>query len=115
MAFVLCTGIDPVLMHTRQLILEKAGHTVIGVLDEHKLRQACAAHNFDVAVIGQTVSRQTKERVLRLIRENCPSAKILELHMEYEGRVLQEADAALPVPIDVPQQLAEVVATLAGE
>jgi hypothetical protein len=115
MALVLCTGVDPVLMHTRQLILEKAGHTVIGALDERSLEKACATHKFDVAVIGQTVSAQAKQRILQVIREKCPTAKILELHREYEGRVLKEADAGLPVPIDVPQKLAEVVASLAGE
>jgi hypothetical protein len=118
MALVLYTGVDPVLMRTRQLILERAGHTVIGVVDEHgassALEKACATHSFDVAVIGQTITPQIKHRLLQIIRKNCPSAKILELHREYEGQVLKDADAALAVPIDVPQTLADVVSSLAG-
>jgi DNA-binding NarL/FixJ family response regulator len=115
MALVLCTGVDSVLMHTRALILENAGHTVIGVMDERNLKEVCATNNFDVAVVGQTMAAQAKQRVLRLIRENCPSAKILELHREYEDQALKEADAALAVPFDVPGQRAEVVTSLAGE
>jgi hypothetical protein len=115
MALVLCTGVDPVLMHTRQLILERAGHTVMGATDEPNLKEVCASYKFDVAVIGQNISAQMKHRILRLIRENCPSAKILELHGEYEGQTLNEADAALAVPFDLPGRLAEVVTSLAQE
>jgi hypothetical protein len=115
MALVLCTGVNPILMHTRQLILERAGHTVIGVVDEHSLEKVCATHSFDVAVIGQTITPQIKHYMLQIIRKNCPSAKILELHREYEDRVLKDADAALAVPIDVPQTLADVVTSLAGD
>jgi len=45
MALVLCTGVDPVLMKTRQLILEKAGHTVVPTFDEREIKAICAAGN----------------------------------------------------------------------
>ena len=38
MARVLCTGVDPVLMKTRQLILESAGHTVVAASDEREIK-----------------------------------------------------------------------------
>jgi hypothetical protein len=38
MARVLCTGVNPVLMKTRQLILESAGHTVVPASDEREIR-----------------------------------------------------------------------------
>ena len=64
MALVLCAGIDPVLVKTRQLILERAGHTVIPALDEKAMLAACEEHVFDVAVIGQRVSPKIKRRIL---------------------------------------------------
>ena len=40
MSLVLCTGVDPVLMETRKLILERAGHTVITAMGERELAAA---------------------------------------------------------------------------
>jgi CheY-like chemotaxis protein len=65
MALVLCTGVYPVLIKTRKLIFEHAGHTVIPCTDELQLVAACEEHAFDVAVIGQAVSRKVTH-VIRL-------------------------------------------------
>src|SRR5207247_7473867 len=107
MALVLCTGSDPVLMETRRLILERAGHTVVPVLDEHALVAACEQHKFDVAVIGQNVSPKLKRRVLTLVRKYCPSVRVLELHHNYTSRALDNADSWLEVPTDTPGELAD--------
>jgi hypothetical protein len=68
MALVLCTGIDPSVVRTRQLILERAGHVVVPILDEASLVKACQQNKFDVAVVGQTVSPKIKRRIAGLIR-----------------------------------------------
>jgi len=114
MALVLCTGSDPVLMETRRLILEKAGHTVVAVSDERALAAACEQNKFDVAVIGQNVSPNLKRRVLMLVRKYCPSVKVLELHHNYASKALDNADAWLEVPSDTPGELADHVAQLAS-
>jgi hypothetical protein len=51
MARVLCTGVDPLLMKTRQLILESAGHTVVPASDEREIKAVCSKQKFEVAVI----------------------------------------------------------------
>ena len=114
MALVLCTGSDPVLMETRRLILEKAGHTVVAVSDERALAAACEQNKFDVAVIGQNVSPNLKRRVLMLVRKYCPSVKVLELHHNYASKTLDNADAWLEVPTDKPGELSDRVAQLAN-
>ena len=68
MALVLCTGVDPSVVRTRHLILERAGHKVVSAMDEASLSVACQQNQFDVAVVGQTVSTKTKHRIARLIR-----------------------------------------------
>lgn len=73
MALVLCTGVDPSVVHTRHLILERAGHVVISALDEPSLIAACEHNKFEVAVVGQSVSAKSKRRIARLVRENCPT------------------------------------------
>lgn len=114
MALVLCTGIDPGLLETRRIILERAGHTVIMATDERQLTAACEINRFDVAVIGQTVSPRMKRTVASLIRKCCPSAKILELYPQYQGKAVEDADSWLPVPAEIPPELAERVGELAN-
>jgi hypothetical protein len=112
MALVLCTGVDPAVVRTRQLILERAGHVVVPALDEASLIQACQQNKFDVAVVGQTVSPKIKRRIAELIRETCTDTKLLELYTISTGRVLDDADSWLEVLADVPQELAARVAGL---
>ena len=115
MALVLCTGVDKVLLETRKLILEHAGHTVVSVSDEPSLVRACQNHSFDVAVIGQTVSANMKRHVASIIKQNCEGVKLLELYPQFSKQVLSEADAALSVPVDIPHDLADRVKELAGQ
>lgn len=113
MALVLCTGVDPSLIATRKLILELAGHTVVAAMNELQISAACDKHLFEVAVIGQTVSPNTKRMLASVIRSQSPSTKILELYPPYQGRVLENADSWLEVPVVVPRDLADRVSELA--
>jgi hypothetical protein len=108
-ALVLCTGNSPGLMETRRIILERAGHRVIMASDERELTAVCEVNDFDVAVIGQTISPKVKRAVASLIRRSCPSAKILELYPPYQGKAVEDADSWLEVPSAVPDELAERV------
>src|SRR5215469_13129120 len=109
MALVLCTGVDRALITTRLLILEKAGHRVIAATDEAEVVAACKKQTFDVAVIGQAVSSHAKRQIMQLVRQFCPSAKILELYRFSLGKKLEDADSWLEVPTDVPEDLVERV------
>jgi len=114
MALVLCTGVDPVLIKTRRLILEKAGHKVITAADTVTVIKLCQKHKFEVVVIGQAITRGVKRHIMSLVREHCPTARVLELHRFSMGKVLEDADAWLEVPADVPQELGERVSALAA-
>jgi len=104
-----------VLIQTRRLILEGAGHRVIAATSEAEVAVACQQHRFDVAVIGQTISNQQKTALFSLVQKHCPSAKILELYLPSQGRALERANEWLLVPVDVPSQLAERVNELAKQ
>lgn len=114
MAVVLCTGVDELLVQTRIFILQNAGHKVVGALTEHQATAACAGNQFEIAVIGQAMSSDQKRRMVRLIRQYCPAAKLLELYTASTGRVLGDADDWLLVPADAPGDLAQRVSALAG-
>jgi hypothetical protein len=113
MALVLCTGVDSALMETRRLILQQAGHKVITVADGRELADACDKYQFDVAVLGQTISSKVKKAMALFIREQCPSARILELWLPYQGKAVEDADSWLEAPSAAPDELAERVDELA--
>ena len=113
MALVLCTGSEPVVMKTRQLLLEKAGHMVVLASNDREVEKACRIHPFDVAVIGQNVSPAVKKRFFLLLREHCTTARILELHRPFTEKALEDADAWLVMPRETPEELAELVNSLA--
>jgi len=114
MALVLCTGIDLDLMVTRKLILQKAGHTVTSAMHENEIVAACRANAFDVAVIGQIEASTIKHHIFEVVRNNCCSARILELFTADAGPVLPEADLWLEVPANSPTDLADKVFELAN-
>ena len=113
MALVLCTGSDPTLLETRRMILERAGHTVVSAMNVSDVTLACKSHRFHVAVIGQSISPDSKRVIAQLVRHNCPSARILELFPPYYGKTLEDADSWLAVPTSVPKELGDVVTQLA--
>jgi len=59
MALVLCTSIDPSVVRTRQLILERAGHVVAPALDKANLIKACQQDKLDVAVLADVPQKLT--------------------------------------------------------
>lgn len=115
MVLVLCTGDNPALVRTRQLLLERAGYSVITAIVEPEIAAACKKTPYDVAVLCQQINRELKKKASVLIRKHCPSAKILELYEASAGRQLADADAWLEAPADLPTALAEKVAALLPE
>jgi CheY-like chemotaxis protein len=93
-------------------MLENAGHTVVSVSDEHEIKTVCTNQKFDVAVIAQNMPPKMKARVAEIVREHCPSARILELCPPYASKALKDADAWLEMPGD-PQELVNAVNSLA--
>ena len=115
MALVICTGVDQALLKTRRLMLERAGHTVVMVMDETALRAACKVHSFDVAVVGQALTSKMKRNISSLIRESCLDVRVLELYDNHTGRVLDDADAWLMAPAEIPEDLPNRVDELAKQ
>jgi len=113
MAVVLCTGWDQGLLDTRTLILQSAGHEVHQAKTQGQVASACEQYQFDVAVIGQTVSTKMKRIIVDFVKQQCPGVKILELYQPHIGKAITDADAWLEVPAEIPADLAERVSELA--
>jgi hypothetical protein len=112
MAKILCTGWDRGLLETRTLILKSAGHEVRQARSQGEVVSACAETQFDVAVIGQTVSNRMKRVIFSFVKEHCRGARVLELYQPHVGKALEDADSWLEVPADIPSDLAERVGQL---
>jgi CheY-like chemotaxis protein len=111
-AKVLCIGADNAVMQTRQMLLEKAGHSVTAATDLRQIVAACEHTQFSVAVLGQHVPAKEKLRVSEVVREHCPNAKILELHASLSP-AMPNADAHISVNTDdFPEQLISAVSGL---
>jgi hypothetical protein len=72
------------------------------VMGEPELIAACQENRFDVAVVGQVISNVQKQHVFDLVRQHCPTAKVLELYSPVRGVALRDADGWLEVPAQVP-------------
>lgn len=114
MALVLCTGWDQSLLDTRTLILQSAGHEVHQARTQNEVLRACKEHQFDVAVIGQSLSNRMKPVMASLVKEHCPRVRILELYQPHLGKAVADADLWLEVPAEIPSDLSQRVNELAN-
>ena len=108
---ILCIGINDAAMHTRRLILEKAGYRVTQARDLRQVKTECESTSFSVAVLGQSLNPSEKKRIADVVLQHCKSAKILELHQGIAPE-LPEADAHLHIAASEPEGLVEAVSTL---
>lgn len=83
-------------MQTRQMLLERAGHSVTIVRDLRHIIVACQREQFSVAVLGQRLPGKEKLRITDKVREHCPDARILELQASPFSQI-PAADAHLCV------------------
>lgn len=111
MGTILCTGADPVLLRTRKLVLEQAGHKVVIAVHATEIQDVCSRQNFHVAVLGATVPQVLKQ-TFKIVKKNCPSARILEICFPAGAKVLSDADGWLEM-LDTPTALVELVNALA--
>ena len=115
MAVVLCTGVDPLLLETRKLILEQAGHTVFEATNAREALAICREQRVDIVLLCQTLLPEGKRAMVVAVRRHCPSAKILELYHSHQGKVLNDVDEWMEVPPGVPQDLAKRVEEVAKQ
>src|SRR4051812_45126964 len=112
MAVVLCVGKDDVLLTTRRMILERAGHKVLQAKTLSEIRDAVAKGPVDVAVIGQGLAPVERVQMGELVRRECPGCKLLELYIPSQGKAVKNADDWMEVPSDAPPELAQRVSAL---
>lgn len=102
---VLCVSWDPALAETRKLMLEKAGVGVVSVLQTDDPLPACGDTPPQLLILGQSVPRDHKRRIISAFRRQC-SAPVLSLLAQNQKK-LPEADYG--AEIQDPSELIAVV------
>lgn len=87
---VLCVSWDPALAETRRLMLEKAGVGVVSVLQNDDPLPACGDTPPTLLILGHSVPRDHKRRIIASFRRVCTSP-VLSL-LEQNQKKLPEAD-----------------------
>ena len=88
--------------------------TQLPAYDLREVIAACKGRGFAVAVLSQVLPMQEKQRINEIVRQLCPTAKILELHNAIVPD-LPDAQGHLRVATSQPEGLVEAVNVLAGK
>jgi hypothetical protein len=79
MARILSISSSEVLRTTRQMLLEKEGHTAVSPVDIAEVENMPKDEKFDLAIVGHGFRGEEKRRLAHLINHHFPGLPILEL------------------------------------
>jgi|SRR5579871_4432543 len=100
MACILSVSYDQALLHTRRLILEAAGYSVVSAFGFTESLDQCKHGGFDLFILGHSIPNSDKEALIKEFRASCP-APIVSLQRVTEMDV-PDADYYIePKPEDV--------------
>ncbi|HEV2278135.1 MAG TPA: hypothetical protein VGS02_08160 [Acidobacteriaceae bacterium] len=112
MAHIFSISYDPILLQTRELLLQQMGHTVTSAEGFAEARRYCGLldRSFDLVVLGHSIPHEDKRAIIRECLKNC-SCPVLALLRTNEPPV-QEATRS--VSTEPREFLAAVDELLAG-
>jgi DNA-binding response OmpR family regulator len=101
-------------LKSRSAALEAAGYEVVSALNILTVERECETHgSFDLVIIGHSLPKGEKRRVMLAVRQFCGRIPILELYPPGTTPVDEEADEELPSPDEPDALLAKVGEMLA--
>jgi DNA-binding NtrC family response regulator len=101
-------------LKSRSAILEGAGYEVVPALNILTVERECETDgSFDLVIIGYSLPKGEKRRVMLAIRQFCGQVPMLELYPHGTTPVDHEAEEQLPHPDEPDTLLAKVHEMLA--
>jgi len=73
---ILSISYDPMLLKTRQHLLELQGYEVVSAEGFTEATERCQAETFDLVVMGHSIPHKDKEALFDLIQRRCPAPVI---------------------------------------
>ena len=111
MARILSISYDRTLLHTRQLLLEEAGHVVVSAEGAEAALRACdERRGFDLIVLGHSIPVSEKVQMIDYCVARC-TCPVLALKRPHEPEV---KGATLSVDSYEPEVVMEAVEQLLG-
>jgi CheY-like chemotaxis protein len=111
---ILNVALNGALLKPRSAILERAGYEVVPALSHIDVQTACEQHkDFDLVILGHSIPKQEKRRVMQTVREYCGHVPLLELYPHGTIPVDEEADDQLPSADEADLLLGKVADLLA--
>ncbi len=70
---------DKTVATTREMILRQHGYQVLTALDLTDVERACRESEIDLAILGHSLNRSQRERVLQVLQSHCKGAPVLDI------------------------------------
>lgn len=88
--------------------IQKAGHRVQTAVGRQAIQQALGQGNFDLVVLGPTLSRDDRHHLPYMVKKSYPNARVLVLHAD--GGRHPYVDAHLDTGHQIEELLAKIAA-----
>lgn len=88
--------------------IQKAGHRVQTAVGRQAIQQALSQGNFDLVVLGPTLSRDDRHHLPYMVKKSYPNARVLVLHAD--GGRHPYVDAHLDTGHQIEELLAKIAA-----
>ncbi len=69
---ILSISYDPMLLQTRQHLLQQKGYAVVSAEGFTEAMERCQQGGFDLAVMGHSIPHRDKEALIASIKQHCP-------------------------------------------
>lgn len=87
MARIVSISYDEALLFTRELMLQDRGHTVSSALGFVRAIERCAATGVDILVLGHSIAKDDKLKIIECFRNANPGALVIALTRAGEARL----------------------------
>ena len=110
---LLSVGLDPLLMHTRTVLLGEAGYSVMPSFTSRDAFQIFISHHIDLVVLCHTIPQEEKSKLIVSMKERNKRTPIVCIHVdgETDGKLVD----AYVHSLDGPEVLLSCVATVLNE
>lgn len=113
MATILSISYDPLLLATRQLLLETRGYKVTSAEGFAEAIELCGPE-YDLIIMGHSIPRSDKRAIIAELRNRGCQAPVLGLLRGGERPIAEVTDAVEPEPGEMLDRVQRILASHAG-
>ena len=96
-------------LSSQAVSIQKAGHTVEKALGRHAIQQALSKGNFDLVILGTTLSRDDRHHLPYMVKKANGATRVLVMHADGGRHPYVDANLDTGQSIDV---LIEMIASM---